>query len=135
MLTKNIDFENFNFNKSKKKILFLLNKLLKEDNEILNSLKNTYRNSYSRKLISKFKNFTEVTLIGMGGSILGSKSIYNFLKKKIKKNFHFIDTFQFNIPKLKKKKLNLVISKSGNTLETISNSNFSIKKNDKNIFY
>ena len=85
MLTKNIDFENFNFNKSKKKILFLLNKLLKEDNEILNSLKNTYRNSYSRKLISKFKNFKEIVLIGMGGSILGSKAIYNFLRDKIKK--------------------------------------------------
>ena len=134
MLTKNINFENFTFKKSKTKILSLFSKLLKEDNEILNSSKNTYLNSYSRNLISKFKNFSEVAVIGMGGSILGSKSIYNFLKKKIKKNFNFIDTFQFNIPKSKKKKLNLVISKSGNTLETISNSNFLIKKNDKNIF-
>tara|TARA_Y100000591_G_C21835037_1_gene701952 strand:+ start:345 stop:1502 length:1158 start_codon:yes stop_codon:yes gene_type:complete len=134
MLTKNIDFKNFNFNKSKKDILFLLSKLLKENNEILNSLKNTYQNSYSRKLILKFKNFSEVTLIGMGGSILGSKSIYNFLKDKINKNFYFIDTFQFNETKSKKKRLNLIISKSGNTLETISNSNILIKKNDKNIF-
>ena len=71
----------------------------------------------------------------MGGSILGSKAIYNFLRDKIKKNFYFIDTFQFdNSKKKKKKKLNLIISKSGNTLETISNSNFLINKNDKNIF-
>ena len=36
---------------------------------------------------------------------------------------------------LKKKKiLNLVVSKSGNTLETISNCNILINKNDKNIF-
>ena len=134
MLTKNINFKNFRFKKSKKKILFLLNNLLKEDNEILNSLKNTYLNSYSRKLIKRLKNFREVSLIGMGGSILGSKSIYNFLKNKIKKNFYFIDTFQFDESRSKKKKLNLIISKSGNTLETISNSNFMIKKKDRNIF-
>ncbi len=134
MLTKNINFKNFNIRRSKIKIYFLFRKLLKEDNEILNSFKNTYVNSYSRKLITKFKNFTEVVLIGIGGSILGSRSIYNFLKDKIKKSFYFIDTFQFDSSKFKKKKLNLIISKSGNTLETISNSNFLIKKNDKNIF-
>ena len=134
MLTKNINFKNFVFNKPKKKIFLLLKKFLKEENQILNSLKDTYQNSYNRKLIIKFDNFKEIALIGMGGSILGSKSIYNFLKDKIKKNFHFVDTFQFDNSKLKKKKLNLIISKSGNTLETISNSNFLINKNDKNIF-
>ena len=134
MLTKNINFKNFNIRRSKIKIYFLFRKLLKEDNEILNSLKNTYVNSYSRKLITKFKNFTEVVIIGIGGSILGSRSIYNFLKDKIKKSFYFIDTFQFDSSKFKKKKLNLIISKSGNTLETISNSNFLIKKKDRNIF-
>ncbi|MDC1280063.1 glucose-6-phosphate isomerase, partial [Pelagibacteraceae bacterium] len=34
----------------------------------------------------------------------------------------------------KKNCLNLIVSKSGNTLETISNANIIIKKNDKNIF-
>ena len=34
----------------------------------------------------------------------------------------------------KKKSLNLIISKSGNTLETIANSNLLINKNQKNIF-
>ncbi len=134
MLTKNINFKNFTFKKSKTKIFSLLNKLLKEDNEILNSLKNTYVSSYSKNFLTKFKKFSEVALIGMGGSILGSKSIYNFLKDKIKKNFYFIDTFQFDNIEFKKKRLNLIVSKSGNTLETISNSNFVIKKKDKNIF-
>ena len=134
MITKNINFKDFLFKKSKSKISILLKNLLKEENEILNSLKSTYPNSYSRKLIQKFKNFKEITLIGMGGSLLGSKSIYNFFKNKIKKNFYFIDTFQFDNSRLKNKKLNLIISKSGNTLETISNSNFLINKNDKNIF-
>ena len=123
-----------NLKNQKKKILYLLKKLLKENNEILNSLKNTYTDSYKKKLITKFKNVPVVRLIGMGGSILGSRSIYNFLKDKISKNFYFIDTFQYENSEHKKRKLNLIISKSGNTLETISNTNFIINKNDKNIF-
>jgi len=71
----------------------------------------------------------------MGGSILGTESIYDFLKFKIKKNFYFNDNLQ---PKIKhfnnQKKINLIVSKSGSTLETISNSNIIIKKSDKNIF-
>ena len=67
--------------------------------------------------------------------MLGAKSIYSFLKHKIKKNFFFVDNFDF-FKKInsKKKKINLVISKSGNTLETIVNANILIKKKDKNIF-
>ena len=38
------------------------------------------------------------------------------------------------ILKIKKKSLNIIISKSGNTLETIFNANVLIKKKDKNIF-
>ncbi len=71
----------------------------------------------------------------MGGSSLGAQAIYDFLKHKIKKNFEFINNLQsyykFNN---KKKFTNLIISKSGNTIETIVNSNIIIKKKDKNIF-
>ena len=71
----------------------------------------------------------------MGGSILGAQAIYDFLKPKIKKNFEFID----NLQPIRKKKdnknyTNFIISKSGNTIETIANSNILIKKKDKNIF-
>ena len=69
----------------------------------------------------------------MGGSSLGSHAIYDFLKHKIKKNFFFVSNLN-NTEKFPKKNfLNLIISKSGNTLETIANSNVYIKKNDKNI--
>ena len=105
MLTKNINFKNFIFNKSKAKIFQSLKRFLKEENQILNSLKDSYQNSYNKKSIIKFNNFKEIVLIGMGGSILGSKAIYNFLRDKIKKNFYFIDTFQFDNSKLKKKKI------------------------------
>ena len=72
----------------------------------------------------------------MGGSILGTESIYDFLKNKIKKNFIFINNLQTkkNFSDENKSTLNLIVSKSGNTLETISNSNIIIKKKDKNIF-
>ncbi len=72
----------------------------------------------------------------MGGSILGTETIYDFLKHKIKKNFIFNNNLQSKINTTASKKINanLVVSKSGNTLETISNSNVIIKKKDKNIF-
>ena len=77
----------------------------------------------------------------MGGSILGSEALYYFLKEKIKKNFLFFnDIDDDKLKKLKtkqnlKKTLFIVISKSGNTIETLSNF-FAlqvIKKNSKNI--
>jgi glucose-6-phosphate isomerase len=71
----------------------------------------------------------------MGGSSLGANAIYDFLKKKIKKNFLFFDNLQNNTKvKNKKKYTNLIISKSGNTIETIVNTNILIKKKDQNIF-
>ena len=71
----------------------------------------------------------------MGGSTLGTQAIYDFLIKKIKKKVLFIDNLQSN-PTLNQKKnfLNLVVSKSGNTIETIVNANIHIKKAEKNIF-
>ena len=71
----------------------------------------------------------------MGGSSLGANAIYDFLKKKIKKNFLFFDNLQKNLKVNDKKKFtNLIISKSGNTVETIVNANILIKKKDQNIF-
>ena len=136
MLTKGIKLENFNKKKNTNKIQNYLKDLLKNDNEIIKSLQSNYKYSYTRKLISKTKKFNEVNIIGMGGSILGARTIYNFLGHKIKKNFLFIDNIKTEKIKLTigKKKLNLIISKSGNTLETLSNANIIIKKKDENLF-
>ncbi len=71
----------------------------------------------------------------MGGSSLGAQALYDFLRLKIKKNFFFFNNLQSKINLNKNKKhLNLVVSKSGNTIETILNSNIYIQKRDKNIF-
>ena len=133
---ENIKIKNFNKNKSQKKFKILLDKIIYENNHIIKSLRNTYKDAWDFKKIKKYKKFSHVTLIGMGGSIMGSRSIYSFLKDKIKKKFYFIDNFENNkIEEIKKKnKLNLIISKSGNTLETIVNSNVIINKATKNIF-
>ncbi len=86
--------------------------------------------NFSLKKVKKFKKFKIIIIIGMGGSILGSKAIYSFLKNKINKKFLFIDNLdQGYLAKVKKendlrKALFLIISKSGNTAETIINSIF-----------
>lgn len=80
--------------------------------------------------INKFRKFKTVIVLGMGGSILGTKAIYSFLKYKIKKKFIFIDNLdQEKLIKTKKNYnlknvLFLIISKSGNTTETIVNTGF-----------
>jgi glucose-6-phosphate isomerase len=135
MLTSNIIFKNFKIKKLNNKIKKDLKILFNENNEILKSLSLGYKNSYTKKVILKFKKHSHIRIIGMGGSILGTESIYDFLKYKIKKKFIFISNLRPKINFFKKKKyLNLIISKSGNTLETISNSNVIIKNKDKNIF-
>ena len=136
MLTKNINFKNFRLKINKNKIISDFKLLLKENNSVLKSLNINYKNSYNKKTISKLKKYHHVRIIGMGGSILGTESIYDFLKNKIKKSFYFINNLEpdNNSYEKKKKHINLIISKSGNTLETISNANIFIRKNDKNIF-
>ena len=135
MLTSRINFINFKQQKKNKKIKQLLNETLKNRNEVVQSLDKKYKNSYKINKLRKFKTSKNFKIIGMGGSTLGAQAIYDFLKPKIKKNFEFID----NLQPIRKKKdnknyTNFIISKSGNTIETIANSNIFIKKKDKNIF-
>ena len=135
MISQNISFKNFKLKNKNYKLKQKLISILSEENEVINSLKKSYKNSYTKKLINKFKKSKNFRLIGMGGSILGTNTIYEFLKYKIKKNFIFIDNLQAKQNKSQKKKFtNLIVSKSGNTLETIVNTNLYLKKKDKNIF-
>ena len=137
MFSKNLSYKNFNVSKpnisSKNKISKALKNFISEKSSILSSMSNNYKDSYNKSFLSKFKNINEIFLIGMGGSVLGAKAIYSFLKPK-KKKLIFIDNYLKKNIKSKKKSLNIIISKSGNTLETISNFNVIKKKNDMNIF-
>ena len=90
-------------------------------------MSSSYNNLYKKTQISKLKTFPNVMVIGMGGSILGSEAIYNFFQTKIKKRiFFFNDLDENKITNFKKEEnlknvLFIIISKSGNTVETLSN--------------
>ncbi len=128
-------FKNFLNIKNNKIIKKDFQNLLKDQPLFFQSLKPTYKYSYSKKVISKYKKFSNIRIIGMGGSILGTEAIYSFLKKKIKKKITFVNNLNSNADYFQNKNinLNLIISKSGNTLETIANTNILIKNKEKNI--
>ena len=136
MLSKNIFFDGFFF-KSKK-----LHQNLKKTQKIFSSfqldLKNfeipllkcyekDYTFDFSPTTVKKFSKYKNIVVIGIGGSILGTKCIYSFLKTKVKKEVFFFDNLdenlhlQFNKLKILKNSCFIIISKSGNTLETITN--------------
>ena len=139
MLTSGIFFKTFKTKKIKTSLVkkkFL--ELIKEKNQVIQSLSKEYENSFDSKIIKKIKSSSDYRIIGMGGSSLGARAIYNFLKSKISKKFIFVDNLQkANKQKMRKKNknyTNLIISKSGNTIETIVSANILLKKKDKNIF-
>ena len=138
MLTPRIKFVNFQIVKNKKiKISsnFFKIKNLISKYKFLISLTSFYKYGYSKKLVKNLKKNSVFRIIGMGGSTLGAETIYQFLRNYTNKEFIFINNLKPNLTKYEKntKAINLIISKSGNTLETISNTNLLFKKN-KNIF-
>ena len=134
MLTSSISLKNFRLKTSNPKIKQKLKFLFSNKSQIIESLSSNYRDSFEKKNINKYKNTKNFRLIGMGGSTLGTQAIYNFLKHKIKKKFYFIDNLNPSLKRDKKKYLNIVVSKSGNTIETITNLNVLLRKKEKNIF-
>ena len=133
MLTKNFSFHDFNKRKKSNTLKKVLKKHIFSKSEFIKSLTSNYKYSFEKSKINNLKKFKNIRIIGMGGSSLGANAIYDFLRYKIKKNFSFMSNIDQRKPNLKEKYLNLIISKSGNTLETIVNSNIYIKKNDRNV--
>ncbi len=133
MLSKNINFKSFDHKSKNQKIKKNLKNILSQNNEILKSLTTAYKYQYNKSLIKKIKKEKTLKIIGMGGSIIGTHAIHDFLKHKIKKKIIFYENLESNV-KNKSKGTNIIISKSGNTLETITNVHLLIKKNEKNIF-
>tara|TARA_A100001015_G_scaffold8701_1_gene10616 strand:- start:1170 stop:2339 length:1170 start_codon:yes stop_codon:yes gene_type:complete len=136
MFSKNIIFKNFNLKtniKDTKKINKILNKELILSSSLFNSFTNNYKYSFKQNIIKKYKNYKSINLIGMGGSILGTEAIHDFLKFKIKKKIRFFNNLNNQIKlESNSKSINIIISKSGNTLETVSNLNLILKSQKKN---
>src|SRR6056300_1718405 len=97
MLTEKIKIKPFKFKKINKNIFRFITELLINKSELISSLGKGYKNEYSfHKLVGKYSK-QDVRIFGIGGSSLGAKAIYFFLKKKIKKNFYFIDNLVYDI--------------------------------------
>ncbi len=107
----------------------------------LHVLSKEFNLNFKIKELKNFKKFKTIAIIGMGGSILGTEAIYSFLEEKIKKKVYFFNDLNakkildFKKKENLKKTLIFVISKSGDTVETLSNIFLLniIKKNSKNI--
>ena len=133
MIKKKIFFNLPNYNKNLKKTKKIFNSLKLEIKKnsipILQSHQKDYELQIPINIIKKYSKYKNIIIIGMGGSILGTKSIYSFFKKKIKKEVFFLDNLDENLylkyDKIKNLKNScfIVVSKSGNTLETITNLN------------
>ena len=129
------------FNKKYSKIEKEVSALIDEPENVYNILSGNFRLSFKIRDLEKFKKYQNIAIIGMGGSILGSQAIFKFLENKIKKNLFFFDNIDYEKALNFKKKINkksvlfIIISKSGSTIETISNFFFinKIKKDQKNL--
>ncbi len=127
MFSKKIKITCFDLKKNNNKIKKLFFEILKKKDssyKIINTFSNNYQNSFNRKIITKFYKYKTISIFGLGGSSLCIKAIYDFLRFKIVKKVYFYDNLNVAVPKINKNKnLDLVISKSGSTLETIVNQN------------
>ena len=93
-----------NFNKKFDKLISLISKDISKMDNILNVLNKNYKFNFNFTELSRFKNYQKIIVIGMGGSILGAETIYEFLLNKIKKEFLFFDDLNdYKIYNAKKK--------------------------------
>ncbi len=143
-LKNNISSKYFNkilYIKDEKKINKIIDNIISSLNfkkDSFHSLSKKFNFNFKYSDLVKFNKYKSVVIIGMGGSSLGAEAIYSFCNDKIKKNFIFFnDLDQQKIEKVKKnidlkKSLFIIISKSGNTIETLINSNLFKNKINKN---
>ena len=109
-LKNNINSRYFNksiYLKDKIKINKIINNIfisLDNSKDTFHSLSKKFNFNFKHSQLIKFNKYKSFIIIGMGGSVLGSKAIYSFLKDKIKKKFIFIDNLdQLKVEKVKKK--------------------------------
>ena len=128
MFSKKIKITCFDFkSKKNKKIKRLISEIIQKKDtsfKVIETFSNNYKYSFDKKKITKLKKYKSISVFGLGGSSLCIKAIYDFLKFKIRKNVYFYDDLNITVPRItKSKNLDIVISKSGSTLETIVNQN------------
>ena len=68
------------FSKEYSNLFLKLNIELKDQSKTLNVLDKKFSFNFKYSELRKFKKYKKVAIVGMGGSILGSEAIYNFLE-------------------------------------------------------
>ena len=137
MFSKKIKIGRFDLKKRNNiKIKRLFSEILQKKNpayKVIDTFSNKYQYSYDKKKITTLRKYKSLSIFGLGGSSLCIKAIYDFLKSKIRKKVYFYDNLDVAVSKtVKNKNLDIIISKSGSTLETIVNQN--IFSNSKKLF-
>ena len=118
---------NQSLNKTKRFFLELKSDIKNYKIPILQSFEKDYILDFSAKTIKNFSKYRNIIIIGMGGSALGTKCIHSFFGNRIKKEVFFFDNLDENLYskfiKIKKLKNScfIIVSKSGETIETITN--------------
>jgi len=116
------------------------NLLNNKENFFFNTLSEEYQKSlFFKKKSLKKKLHKNILVVGMGGSVLGAKMLSSFFG--LDKNYYFLDNLNiYTVNSFIKKDLSkfsiFIISKSGQTLETLTNCNIilnSFKKRKRNI--
>ena len=108
---------------------------LEKNKNVFHMLSNNFYLEINKKKLKKYEKYKTVIVIGMGGSTLGAEAIYQLFKNKIKKKFIFFNNLNVDktkdLLKIKKKKdlFFIIISKSGNTIETLVNISLFAKLN------
>ena len=120
--------KNFKYNKVIDNFLKNLEKDKNFNRNFYYNFNKNYIRNINFKKLKKFKKFNNIIVIGLGGSSLGTMAIYSLFKEKIKKNVIFLNSLDLNkIKKINstkgKNSLFLIISKSGETLEVLTNIN------------
>jgi glucose-6-phosphate isomerase len=116
------------------------NLLYNKENFFLNTLSEGYQKSlFLKRIFLKKRIHKNILIIGMGGSVLGTKMLSSFFG--LDKNYYFLDSLNIStVNDFIKKDLSkfsiFIISKSGQTLETLTNCNIilnNFKKRKKKI--
>jgi len=128
-LTLNSSIQKTALTKHKKLLLEAKKKLEKDPKHEFETLPFQDISNLKNELKSYVKDFSDIAIVGIGGSILGTEVLYHSLFKHNKglPKFHFIDSIEPTFieafgEKLSNKKKTLFIfaSKSGDTLEILS---------------
>ena len=115
------------------------NLLNNKENFFFNTLSKEYQKSlFLKRIVLKKRIHKNILIVGMGGSVLGTKMLSSFFG--LDKNYYFLDSLNNSaVNDFIKKDLSkfsiFIISKSGRTLETLTNCNIILNNFKKHLTF